>query len=415
MSSHSFRTLLNLAVIVVFLIAGSGAHKDTQCSLLGHWTPTAPSFILLPDNQFYLLPNGMMHGTVTYPVFPKPNCSFVGTWKVSQLDGLFQWDNVALTDCLNVDEFFVDRAIGQLFCDPSSPNYSSQTLAEPFTAGCFVVFNDDCSGVQFTHFNGRNAGVQGINTWQFAGPVPQTHKGQKFKYAPDPPTCSIVGVQASSELVNYESGNFKVVADSFPGAIGAIPKARYTNTAFNVSFHKDGSYVSSIHHYNSSTGKEDCFVAFKGRYSVGPRMDSAPAVAGYQYTSSSVLARSAAEGSYCNYTYLHDPVSCEYLTTTTYSQTILEASTCYLIWDNNPDVPACTYFRLDAPWPYRDQGLVGPAFKVQGKHKEHPKHPGNDDASFDLEESAITTDSSAAQLSTVLPLLFSLMLYIIGV
>jgi hypothetical protein len=392
--------LASFSAVTQGIFTATGSAR-LSCSLVGQWNSTDYD----PLEQITFFADGRLSGYHTSGYYGFKTCGYEGRWSVSIEYAYFEY-SARLVNCSFVSEDDAQASFREVFCDFPAPAYTVDS-AVPFTAGCFVAFNPDsnCDVMQFSTFNGLYSSSNG-NNWILNQGRRQTGKAILNK---GPPECSVSGRSYSTlaENMNFFPKVRVVSADS-PGAfqIGNFYKNRITGTIFNATFFSNGKYLSTIHHYNSSTGLLDCSVVYEGSYHIGAPQNTFPEDTLHPYTSSSSVISPAPPGSYCNSTFLEDPLSCEFLTTTSSFSRQYEASQCFIVWDNDPRVPACNYFRLWTPGT-GDSSISAPLVGIRGPiYHLLPRKGDKDQNSEDL------MTSTATQLTTSILALLSLLLLI---
>jgi len=326
----------------------------TNCSVVGIWKPTDGT--LPPANSLVMLADGTMHGVVTNIQISGGVCNFTGNYSIAKKDAFFVW-HAQLVGChTSTSDYSI---LKQLFCAFGGPTYTQSHMN--FTAGCFAAFNPSCTQLQWTSFEGFDAGAGGVTTWDFSAPAPHTKKINEP--AKINPVCSIKGVSASTIA-------------GLP-----FPVQRYHHTTFDITYHHD-TYKSRAT-YDDNAGTK-CQVEWEGNYTISHRSEAYPNAMLYSYTSFGEQTKTATLGSPCTM-YDLDPASCGYL-----SGDSNDRHDCFIVWDGFVDDPSCTYFRLFGhESTYSDAS--GPTFKVLKRNH------GMEDKSID----SYSVDSAA-------PALFSL-------
>jgi len=337
-----------------FTASGPAAPK---CSILGVWNAT-----VISGQHFEFHQNGKVTGTLSSNNIVGQYCKFTGSYSVSPIDGFFRWDMNLDRKCVYGDAATADQMIDQTMCYFPAPQYESSSYDLKFTSGCFVAFSEDCKVLQFTDFNGVNAGVGHFEQYVLTSAPAKANPKYKGDTAPQ---CSVVGEKVST-ITRY---GFHVNFNKL-----------YEYTYFNISYKKDGTYTSTITYAPpSNSGSAGCHVAWTGNYYYSKaQLENFPNVTLHPYhTSGSLQTVPPVIGTYCT-NYLFDPASCEYLTT---SSSSYQSDQCFIAWDNFVRAPECKYFRL-----YNFNGFSGPALQVLKKH--NGKHDDDVVSSLDISDSA---------------------------
>lgn len=260
----------------------------------------------------------------------------------------------------------------QLFCTSAGPSYTQSNMN--FTAGCFAAFTPSCTQLQWTSFEGFDAGAGGVSTWDFSAPAPHTHKTKEPKNIN--PVCSIKGLSAST----------------IPGK--PFPVHRYQHTTFNITYHHD-TYKSRATYDNAGTS---CHVEWEGNFTISRRSEAYPDVMLYSYSSFSTQTKTASTGPCASYTL--DPASCTYL-----SGDSQDRHDCFIVWDGFVDDPPCTYFRLFAHESISSDAS-GPTFQVLSRKDDSSADDegqpiGGLNPEFDRSSASLISLSFGAVLSFV--------------
>lgn len=283
----------------------------------------------------------------------------------------FVW-NAHLVNCHAFESEY--DIIKNLFCASSGPTYTQSNMN--FTAGCFAAFNPSCTQLQWTSFEGNDAGAGGVSTWDFSAPAPHTHKSKEPNNIN--PICSIKGTSAST----------------IPGK--PFPVYRYQHTTFNITYHHD-TYKSRAT-YDDHAGTS-CHVEWEGNYTISSRSEAYPDVMLYPYSSISIQTKIAKSGSPCT-AFTLDPASCTYL-----SGDSQDRHDCFVVWDGFVADPPCTYFRLFAH-ESTSSDSSGPTFQVLSR-KDDKRSPIDD-----VNQQPDRSDDSASLMSLALAGVLSVLLLV---
>jgi len=365
-----FWCLSLLPLVSAYWVATGEA--ETQCSVIGIWKPTPGT--IPPANAITLFADGTMNGTVTNIFLQGGVCNFTGTYSISRKDAFFVW-HAHLVNCVASENEY--DVIKQLFCASSGPTYTQSHMN--FTAGCFAAFNPSCTQLQWTSFEGFDAGAGGISTWDFVAPAPRTRGKDNDNEVQLNPVCSLKGVEATT----------------IPGAL--FPVYRYQHTTFNITY-QHSTYISRAS-YDDHLGTS-CFVEWQGNYTISPRLEAYPNVELYPYNSVGVQTVRASSGPCAVYTL--DPASCTYLSGDSQNR-----QDCYVVWDGFVDDPHCIFFRLFAHESVSSDAS-GPTFQVLNGHHHGDEKRGAmiaTDPDFDRSSTVLISISTLLELCGVLILL----------
>jgi len=351
----------------------------SNCPITGLWHP-GPAGIP-PPNELTFLENGTLSGIAGY--FGN-NCNFSGNYRISALDNAFVWSVDQIRCAEPLADAVVFGQISEFFCLFDEPTGFSSTTAVTggFNAGCYAAFTPDCQTLQFSFFDGNDAGPSPTAVWVRQNvSVPRS--------CPVPPyfplECHLAGIE-SSTIPGLPLYSFAPNSDASSSAQSFF---------FNITYFSDWTYISSVT-YRPEQGSH-CSQSWRGTYLVEPISGLRyPYLGLYRY---STVSGHGPTGNCSAIGFTKDPASCI---------GAVGNETCFLAWDAHlqPSIPRCSFFRLIANPGYEDPPTSGPLMGVlkqslQNLREEPQLHPFPCPHKRDVVVSDRVVSSSCYSLQTV--------------